>query len=378
MHKNNSYPKTLFNYLIKLHLKHLITIFVIFFVLIFFIDFIELYRRTSNKIGFTDTENVIFTELLFMTFLKAPNVMQKILPLTVLIGSIVTFLKWRQNNYFVIIRSIGISMWKMIIPICINVFILGILSIILLNPVSSIFNKKYNVLEKNIFSHKKLDKFSLNTKGLWIMKKDNNQDFIINARTINKNKNVLSQVLVFKSDQQKRFKSKIIAKHGIIFNNSLILKEGTIFSRNNIPTKFNSMILIKNYNIKSFNILSEKPQNLDFISLYQYIKLMNVSGINISNHLVYLLKILCQPILMVSMILISASLILRNNEREFPISITSITLIIGFIIYFVADLIFALGSMEKINPFLAGIGPTMISFFSGCFLVSSFDEIKKK
>ena len=113
MHKNNSYPKTLFNYLIKLHLKHLITIFVIFFVLIFFIDFIELYRRTSNKIGFTDTEKVIFTELLFMTFLKAPNVMQKILPLTVLIGSIVTFLKWRQNNYFVIIRSIGISMWKM-------------------------------------------------------------------------------------------------------------------------------------------------------------------------------------------------------------------------------------------------------------------------
>ena len=123
MHKKNSYPKTLFNYLIKLHLKHLITIFVIFFVLIFFIDFIELYRRTSNKIGFTDTENVIFTELLFMTFLKAPNVMQKILPLTVLIGSIVTFLKWRQNNYFVIIRSIGISMWKIIIPICINIFI---------------------------------------------------------------------------------------------------------------------------------------------------------------------------------------------------------------------------------------------------------------
>ena len=137
------------------------------------------------------------------------------------------------------------------------------------------------------------------------------------------------------------------------------------------------MVLISGYESKNFKFISEKPENLDFVSLYNYIKLMTVSGLNISNHLIYLLKILCQPVLMISMVLISASLILKNNERKFPISIISLTLIIGFIIYFLADLILALGSMEKINPFLAGLGPTMISFFSGCFLVSSFDEIKE-
>ena len=79
---------------------------------------------------------------------------------------------------------------------------------------------------------------------------------------------------------------------------------------------------------------------------------------------------------MVSMVLISASLILRNNERKFPLAIISLTLIVGFVIYFVADLVLALGSMEKLNPFLAGLGPSMLSFFSGCFLVSSFDESK--
>ena len=105
---------------------------------------------------------------------------------------------------------------------------------------------------------------------------------------------------------------------------------------------------------------------------------MKVSGLNISNHLIHFLKIICQPILMLSMVLISASLILKSNERKFPISIISVTLVIGFIIYFFADLILALGTMEKINPLLAGVGPTMVSFFSGCFLVSSFDEIKNK
>ena len=89
----------------------------------FFIDFIELYRRTSNKIGFTDTENVIFTELLFMTFLKAPNVMQKILPLTVLIGSIVTFLKWSAEPELEIRKNLGIKVILFFIIFSIIVFI---------------------------------------------------------------------------------------------------------------------------------------------------------------------------------------------------------------------------------------------------------------
>ena len=70
----NSYPKILFKYLIKLHLKNILLIFLIFFILIFFIDLIELYRRSANKIDLLDKEHTIFIELIFMSFLKGPNV----------------------------------------------------------------------------------------------------------------------------------------------------------------------------------------------------------------------------------------------------------------------------------------------------------------
>jgi len=83
-----------------------------------------------------------------------------------------------------------------------------------------------------------------------------------------------------------------------------------------------------------------------------------------------------QPILMVSMILICAPLILKNHERKFPLTIMCLTILIGFIIYFIVDFMFVLGSMEKLNPYIAGLAPVAISFFTGCFLVSAFDEIK--
>ena len=104
---------------------------------------------------------------------------------------------------------------------------------------------------------------------------------------------------------------------------------------------------------------------------------MKKLGVNSSGHLIYLLKQLFQPILIVSLILISAPLILKNNERKFPLTIMCLTILIGFVIYFLVDFMYVLGSMEKLNPYIAGIGPIGVSFFIGCYLVAAFDEIKK-
>ena len=54
-----------------------------------------------------------------------------------------------------------------------------------------------------------------------------------------------------------------------------------------------------------------------------------------------------------------------------------LTILIGFVIYFLVDFMYVLGSMEKLNPFIAGIGPVGIFLFIGCYLVSAFDEIKR-
>ena len=92
------YPKTLFNYLLKIFLKNLFVVLLILISLILLVDFIELYRRASIKIDLIDTEKNFLLKLFFMSVLKSPNAFQNILPITVLISSIITFISWRQNN----------------------------------------------------------------------------------------------------------------------------------------------------------------------------------------------------------------------------------------------------------------------------------------
>ena len=140
MDYNNFFPKVLFSYLNRIYLKNILLVLLIFVFLIFLIDFIEIYRRASEKINF-DNNNFI-TILIYLSFLKSPNTIKNILPISILISSVITFIKWRQNNYFVIVRTMGISLKKTIFPPCVVVLFLGLLSLIFLNPFANYSNNK--------------------------------------------------------------------------------------------------------------------------------------------------------------------------------------------------------------------------------------------
>ena len=377
MDYNNFFPKILFSYLTKIYLKNIILVLLIFLLLIFLIDFIELYRRASEKINFNNGDENFVSILMYLSFLKSPKTIKNILPISILISSVLTFVKWKQNNYFVIVRTTGISLKKTILPPCILVLILGFLSLIFLHPLANYSQINYKVLENKYFGHKVEESVSLSKNGIWIRKKISDGFLIIKAQSLAKNKDALNNVEIFRFDSNSNFIYKLIANTASLKKNLLNLKNGKNFDPKIINKSFDNFSIRLNNNFKTFNLSLETSNNKNLVELYNYILLMQDLGVNYSYHLIQLLKELLQPILIVSMILICAPLILKSNERKFPLAIICLTILIGFIIYFLIDFMYVLGSIEKLNPFIAGIGPTGICFFVGCYLVSSFDEIKK-
>ena len=377
MNYSNFFPKVLFSYLIRIYLINIIFVLLIFIFLIFLIDFIEIYRRASEKINFNNNDENFITILIYLSFLKSPNTVKNILPISILISSVITFLKWRQNNYFVIIRTVGISLKTTILPPCFIALFLGLLSLIFLNPLANYSNNKYKALESKYFGHKVEESISLSKNGIWIRKKVADGFIIIKAQNITEKKNILNNVEIFSFDNNNNFINKIIAETASLLENTLLLKKGKNFNTEITHKSFESFSIQLNNKFENFNLTSENAENMYLIDLYNYITLMKNLGVNYSNHLTHLLKELLQPILMISMILISAPLILKNNDRKFPLIIACLTILIGFIIYFMVDFMYVLASMEKLNPFIASIGSIGIFLFIGCYLVSDFDEIKR-
>ena len=377
MYFRQNHPLTLYKYFTRNLIQYFLIALFSLLTLIFFIDLVELFRRSSNKINVNHLQQAELIDILVMASLKITGNIEKILPFAVLIGSISCFNQWRKNNYYVVSRTAGLSLWKMLSPSLICFFVFGILSVMVINPFSSILNEKYNRLQSMFYGKTDINTFSFDTKGFWMKQFSKDKTLIINANRVNAKLKTLIDVNVFVLDKNDEFESRILSKNGQFSDNKLKLYDVKITNTESETTSKSFYSININTNTETIDISIIKPENIFIVNLPNYIINMKKFGLNTSKHLVHLFKLICQPLIIISMILLSASLMLRSSERKIEAGIISISLVVGFSLYFIGDFIFALGSSEKLPPILSGFGPTLIGLFSGCYLISEIDEPKK-
>ena len=373
---SQKHPYIIHKYFVKDLIRYFLIALFSLMALVFFVDLIELFRRASNKVGVTHLQQANFFDILGMASLKITGNIEKVLPFAVLIGSISCFNQWKKNNYYITTRSSGLSLWKIITPSLLCFFFLGIFSITLLNPFSTLMNKKYENLETIFFKHKKVNNFSFDNKGFWMKQTFNGKTIIINAFMVNPEQKTLNDVNIFILNKNASFEKRISAKNAKFDKKKLSLTNAIITDNESLIKSFGKYNLNLDLSSKNINVSILEPESIYVINLPNYILNMKKFGLNISKHLLHLFKLICHPLLLISMILLSASLMLRSSERKVKVGIVSLSLVAGFSLYFVGDFVFALGSSEMLHPIVSGFGPTLIGLFSGCYLISDIDEPK--
>ena len=374
----NNQPIILYKYLTKDILKYFLFALFALVILIFFIDFIELFRRSSNKAAVRHLVKAEVFDIINMALLKISGNIQKILPFAALIGSIACFNQWRKKNYYIVCKTSGISLWKILSPILVSFFLIGLASIIILNPFATLLSKKYDNLQTIFFGTKNLKSLSFDTKGFWIKQISKDSYLLINASKINENLNTLLDVNIFVYDHNKNFEKKIYANRAVFSEQKLDLFEGRLTNNSSKLEIFKRLTFYIKSNPENLNVATVEPEKIFIFDFPGYLKQMQQYGLNTSKYLLHFFKLICQPFLIISMILLSASLMLRSSERKIEVGIVSLSLVVGFSLYFIGDFIFALGSSEKLPPLLSGFGPTLIGLFAGCYLTSDIDEAKMK
>jgi lipopolysaccharide export system permease protein len=369
-------PFIIYKYFTKSLIQYFLIALFSLIALVFFVDLIELFRRSANKVGVIYLQKANFFDILGMASLKITRNIEQILPFAMLIGSIFCFNQWRKNNYYIVTRSSGLSLWKIITPSLLCFFIIGVFSITVLNPFSTLLNKKFENLQSIFFEYKKVNNFAFDTKGFWMKQSSDGKTIIINAYGINEDSKTLNKVNVFILDNNAKFEKRVSAKNAKFEKNNLQLSDASITNEDSVVKSLKKYNLIIDSSSNDIGVSILEPDSIFIINLPNYILNMKKFGLNTSNHLIHLFKLICQPLLLISMILLSASLMLRSSERKVEVGIVSLSLVVGFSLYFVGDFMFALGSSERLHPILSGFGPTLIGLFSGCYLISDIDEPK--
>jgi lipopolysaccharide export LptBFGC system permease protein LptF len=244
-------------------------------------------------------------------------------------------------------RNMGYSIIDIYKPIALTIIIYGTLVLILLNPLISISENKFNEItaKKNsdIYSIKFID------NGMWIKNISNkNEKSFINIKNINLNNMEIRDIKIL--NISKKSNEIIIAKNGKVKDKIFDLKD---VSKLNIKT--NKYINLKNsrfsVNFDKSNII-DAISNYKFIPYYKYIDhIKNLKKFDLySNEIsLYYLSEIFKPLflMIIGFVVMSFSSKFKRNENFFKVLFVAV--LIGFLIFLFKEIIANYTSKIKIN-----------------------------
>jgi lipopolysaccharide export system permease protein len=116
------------------------------------------------------------------------------------------------------------------------------------------------------------------------------------------------------------------------------------------------------------------PETMSFWELPGFIGLLENSGFSAQRHRLYFNALLARPFLFGAMVLLAASFSLRMQRRGGTTLMIAAGVASGFILYFLSDVVFALGLSSTIPIALAAWTPTGVSWLLGASLLLHLED----
>jgi len=352
-----SYSWTLFKYLAVQFLIGVGVVMTVIVSLVFSIDLVEMLRSIGNKHG------VPFDVILSLVLMKLPHLMLQVLPFALLFGAILALTRQTRNHELVVIRAAGVSVWQCLGPALIVSFLIGVISMTILNPLSSNLYARFKSVSAEYMGERQ-SLLQVTEEGFWLRQGDGETQSIVHARKANSSGTRLENVTiwVYLDDQWKR---RLDASEALLATGHWQLSDAEITEQGR-PTQIKplariSTTLTKDQIQDSF----AAPDTLSFWELPRFIRLTEAAGFSAQKHKMYWHSVLSLPALLCAMVLIAATVSLRLTRLGGVSRLIALGTIAGFALYFVSDVTRALGMSGNLPVVLAAWAPTLMALLLG-------------
>ena len=330
----------IFFYLYRTKIYYIITSLLILIVTVQIIDFIELTRSNINK------ENFVFENILKMSLLKTPFLINEILPFVIIISTAFYFKNLIDNNEFVSIRNVGLSILNIFYPAGAAVLTIGVFSLFILNPISSLSMSLYEKYDLNKNNSNNI--VNLNDGNIWLKNKINNNILYINAEKINIKQMSLKDAMII--DYRDKNPKIYFAKEGLIKKRYIALLDV-----NEINIDSSNML---NYDSKNIEINFIQEDILNSLKYYKYTPFYNylnytksMEKLNyLSNDIIlYFLSEILKPLLLISIAFVVTGYVSKFQRNESFFKTIFIAIIIGFILFLIDKLIYSINANNLLS-----------------------------
>lgn len=321
--------------------------------LVFFIDFVEMMREGAKV-------DVSPLAVAFLTALRLPAFAEMILPFSVLIGAIGTFLMLSRSSELVIVRAAGVSVWQFLWPAILMAVFIGIFATTVYNPLAALAKTASDRIFAETFAAKRGGQSKTDTAA-WIRQDGPDGPSIIYARASANRGTTLGGLTVLQFDAREKFIERIEADKAVLRQGYWELDNAHVSSPGNLPQTYSRYFLSTYLNSSQVLETVEAVEGVSFWELPAFIEFAERAKLSTIAYKLQYQLLLARPFLMVVMVLLAATCALRPFRFGKIQTMVIAGLSAGFAFFILVELSRKLGMSGYISAGVAAWAPIAIA-----------------
>ncbi len=352
---------TLLKYLARQYLVSFMIVISVLLTVIYLIDTLELIRRAASH------PEVTFAQIAKMSFFQLPGVGQQLFQFAVLFGALFTFWRLTRTSELVVLRAVGVSAWEFLAPAILVAVAIGVAKVTIINPIGSTFSAKFEQMD-NTLLRGKTSTIDVSAGGLWLRENGNNAYTIIHASNVDSSTWRLKDVSIYFLTDSDQLTGRLDASDASLVGKTWVVDDGKLNYPNHPdepPTLVPHTTIPTDMTPGRIGEIFESPKSHSFWTIQHYIHSMEATGISAVRLRLQYLELLADPFLFSGLILIAAAAALRQTRRGGTLYVIATGIIAAFALFFLGNVVRALGESETIPLALAAWTPAGLSLLGG-------------
>lgn len=335
----------------------------IMLVIVGLLELLELVRRASEV-----SRGVPFLMLLQMTLLKLPTTAEKIYPFAIMIGGMIALSRLTRSSELIVTRAAGVSVWQFLLPAVVVAAALGVVFVTVINPIAAATIARFDRIEGKYITGK-ASLMSISPSGLWLRQTGEEgipfrnkvaQEYIVHAARMDQTSYALEEVMILLFDGNHQLIGRVDGHQAQLEPGHWVVRDAVLSAPTGLPVTQAEFTIATQLTLSQIQDSFSAPETFSFWQLPGFIAVLEKAGFSALHHKLHFHSLMAMPLLLAGMVLLAAVFTLRPPRRGRTGMLIVIGLACGFLLYFMTNIIYALGATGDLPIGLAAWAPSLI------------------
>jgi lipopolysaccharide export system permease protein len=327
------------------------------------------YVDLSSQVG--TRADVSASALFRLTLLRAPSLVQVLLPFCFLFGGLGAFVGLNRRSELVAMRAAGISAWRFILPSALASAALGALAVAALNPLAASLSAEFELERAQVMENYLGDR----PDAIWLRQGDEHTQVVIHAKDRDTKGGVVRlhgvSLFIYEKDGHgaPQFTRRLEAAEARLMPGFWRLTDVREATAGDASIRSAALSIRSTLDAEAAMERFASPEAIAFWRLPAAIRLTEQAGFSASGYRLRLQQLLATPLLFAAMTVLAAAFSLRLVRLGGLAGLAGAGVALGFIMFFFNSFAGALAKADIIPLFAAAWAPAAVALLAGITLL---------